>query len=332
MSSHCVHQPSASRFSSTASTARIAPSRNENSSLETTAPSSCVAQLRNTARPPSPSAGASTAAGASSRYSKADQSRREQTQREVTRAAGACPARPRRSARSPADPRPGAAARCGTPPGRRRSGRGTRSRCRSDRSPTAAIRVVDRVALCAVGRQSQEHRAVAPRGTQQLGAAFQRSHLRLPGAEQTAERRRAVLAAGRTSSRLRRSPAPRRAGAGPSRTGFATPADVAELQIAPRTFDRRGEHPAHRVGQRAAGPTGVPRAATASVPRPAWLAQPLSAPDRADGIEHHPDPAGHHREHQQRLPRASGRRAGARGRGRRPARRRSRCRSPAAAR
>ncbi len=66
-SSQRVHQPSASRPISVRVISSTTPSRKEKISFEQTAPTRRVPHVRKAARPPSPSAGASTAAGASSR-------------------------------------------------------------------------------------------------------------------------------------------------------------------------------------------------------------------------------------------------------------------------
>ena len=140
------------------------------------APNSCAAHLRKTARPPSPSAGASTDAGASSRYNRLKIAGAKQPQREEPEQQHHAE-RARHDQQQTAQARQRPAAACGTRPAPR-SGRDSSADSllwQSARSSEPDSLIELRAG--AVGRQRQEDRAVAPRFTQQAGAVLERLRL-----------------------------------------------------------------------------------------------------------------------------------------------------------
>ncbi len=216
INSHCVHQPSACRCSRTARTASTTPSRNANSSFDTTAANSWAPHLRKTARPVSPSAGASAATGASSRYSRlkiaasSSRSARKHEQQQHSENA-------RRDQQEPADARPGAVIRAELGRRRRRPVAVSRRFAAADRAQQRRW-IVDRVTRGTVGRQREEDRAVGARGAKQSRAVLDRGGIR-PASLRAPGRRRGAPTADAVQTRTAASASAAARSRGSSRDG-----------------------------------------------------------------------------------------------------------------
>ncbi len=283
-SSHCAAPAEHREASSTSRCiSSTTPSRNEKISFEQTAPSSHVPQRLNTARPPSPSAGAITAAGASSSRNRLADRRAEQVQRDDSRAAA--PSRARRSrsgtVRSTAPLVPRLGAELGLV--------GGRPVARFFRAAAQHVEQPDLVferAVSLIELRCSPLAGSARNSSPFVCASRSNSALWLP----------IVARSFAAISMSRRYPA-----AGPLRWVVA-PAHVAELHVAPRSADRAAEDAFHAFARTCGRDApGVPATTAPSVPRLASLAQAPSAPTVPSGLTITQKPAQHHHPHQHHL-------------------------------
>ena len=201
-----------------ASTASTAPSRNENSSFETTAPSS-------RGDPTAKYVAAALAERRSDDHARREQQVEDAEQRCAEQTHGdeaqqqQHPEQPCGDQQQSAETRPGAAVgaelglRCGRPAAVRRFA------ALAERAQQRAL-FVDRVARRSVGRQREKDRAVAAGLAQQLGTAFER--LRRAKHRPPRSSRPPACSRPTRASRAPRSSAPRHAAAGPAARGPCT--------------------------------------------------------------------------------------------------------------
>ena len=159
--------------------------------------------------------------------------------------------------------------------------------------------VIDRVARRPVGGQREKYGAVRARFAQQLGAVHEAADARR--ARSAGARVAACGLAPRRGELFARDPQRGGVKFGIEARGVATPAHVAELEVAPRHFDGGCEDVAHarrervaRASRRSAGDGG-------ECSETRLVGPPPDRANRARRIERYPHPGGDHCEQQERL-------------------------------